>query len=109
MHLLRRRPVAIAYWLAAFFLSVWVGVLVSGWASDSAQTTGPDGEPTANGVQVVYGLVGFILGLLGVVAVFAAIWMVLWARERRRQDPEDDWDDSEMDDLLVDEDGEPLH
>lgn len=110
MHLLRRRPIAIAYWLAAFVLSIWVAVLVSGWASDSAMSEGPDGEKTTNGAQIIYGLVGFALGMLGVIAIFAAVWLVLWAGERRRQGQEilED-EDGEMEDILIDEDGEPLH
>lgn len=106
MPLLRRRPIAIVYWLAAFVLSISAGVLVSGWASDSAMSEGPDGQPTTNGAQVVYGAVGFALGMLGVIAIFAAIWLVAWAMERRRQQPDEHDDDGEMDELLVDEDGE---
>lgn len=106
MFVLRRRPVAIAYWLAAFVISIWVGVLLSGWASDSALSEGPDGQATTNGAQIVYGFVGFVLGLLGVIAIFAGIWLVLWAKERRGQEPEYQDDDGEIDDILIDEDGE---
>lgn len=106
MRFLRRRPVAIGYWLAAFVLSILVGVLVSGWASDSAVSKGPDGQPTTNGAQIVYGIVGFALGLLGVIALFAAVWLLAWAQERRGQEQERLEDDGEMDDLLIDEDGE---
>lgn len=106
MRLLRRRPIAIAYWLAAFVISISAGVLVAGWASDSAMSEGPDGEPTTNGAQVIYGAVGFALGMLGVIAIFSAVWLLAWAKERRGQEPDAFEDDGEMDDLLVDEDGE---
>jgi hypothetical protein len=109
MQLLRRRPVAITYWLAAFVISIWAGVLISGWASDSAISEGPDGEATTNGAQIVYGIVGFALGMLGIIAIFAAVWLVLWAKERRGQSAEyADDSDGRLDDILVDEDGQPL-
>lgn len=106
MYVLRRRPVAITYWIAALVLSVWAGVGVARWGVGMAESDGPDGEATTNGAQIVYGIVGFALGLLGVIAIFSAIWLILWAKERRGQLPEPDDDDGEIDDILVDEDGE---
>lgn len=108
MHLLRNRPLAIAYWVAALVLSVLAGVgggaVAQGWAPQFSDEGA--GAPATSGAQLLYGVVGGLLAGLAVLALFAGVWLLLWARERRHQEP--DWDDADddMEDLLVDEDGE---
>ncbi|CAG7574178.1 hypothetical protein FB554_2346 [Barrientosiimonas humi] len=111
MRLLNRRPVAIAYWFVAAVLSVFAGVAAANAAVGFApETTDELGEPTTNGAQILYGLVGFALGMLGAIAVFAGVWLALWALERRSHPQVEEWDESDdeddFDDILVDEEGE---
>lgn len=110
MRLLNRRPVAIAYWFVAAVLSVFAGVAAANAGVGFApETTDELGEPTTNGAQILYGLVGFALGMLGAIAVFAGVWLLLWALERRSRPQADEWDErdaDDFDDILVDEEGE---
>lgn len=110
MHLMRRRWFAVVFWLAALVACVLVGV----WASGVAMSMTPDAvdpaeEASTSGAELVYGAVGFVVGLLGTIAVAAAIWLGLWAAERRagtatdhddEHDPTAD-DGADLDDFLT--------
>lgn len=118
MHLMRRRWFAVVFWLAALVACILVGV----WAAGVAMSLTPDADQPAeqastSGAELVYGGVGFLVGLLGTIALAAAIWLGLWASERRAQvargEAHDrlrgDEDDADLDELLADEPDDEVH
>lgn len=111
MHILRRRPVAIVYWLLAFVVSVLGGVGGAMIGRDAAPqfTDKGAGAPATSGGQLLLGVLGFLLGFAVVLALFSGVWLLAWIRERRAVgapvEDEELAEDTDMDDLLTDEDG----
>ncbi|YAL82711.1 hypothetical protein ACMYYO_12360 [Dermacoccaceae bacterium W4C1] len=115
MQLLRNRVFVVVYWLVALVVSLWVGGLIASWSTSSAGSGG-EGDNSTNGAQLIYGAVGFVVGLLGCIAIFAAIWLGLWAQARRVAAAEaaqhggpdyldeHDGEDADLDTLLTDDD-----
>ncbi|MDE9367196.1 hypothetical protein PZ938_16375 [Luteipulveratus sp. YIM 133132] len=111
---LHRRPVAITYWVATFVLSVLAGVggamLGRGVAPDLGSQD--EGAAATSGARFLFGVLGFVLGTAAVVALFAGLWMLAWARRRRAsaaqrqvRAEEERERHGDLADLLVDEDG----
>lgn len=87
---LRSRWVGSAFWVAAFVLTVLAGVLGAVWGQNQAPVfTDDDGNEVAasSASHLLYGVFGGVLFACAVIAVFALIWMLAWARNRRRQGP----------------------
>ena len=108
MQHLWRRPVAILYWVAAFVVSVLAGVggaaLGRSWAPELG--TVEEGAAATSGARFLFGVIGFCLGAAALAAVFAGVWMLAWARQRRTTEPVEVQDpDDDLADLLVDDDG----
>ncbi|WP_265448054.1 hypothetical protein [Flexivirga meconopsidis] len=113
--LVHKRLFAATYWIVAVVLVAFAGALGASWGNDQAPTFTDEssGSVPANGVShLLYQVFGGVLAALAVLAVFAAIWLLLWARARKAAPAEpDDYEDEDtmsVDDVeqLFDEDDE---
>ncbi|GAB3577787.1 hypothetical protein [Calidifontibacter terrae] len=92
-----------AYWLVGIVLSVLAGVGGAAWGNSLAPSFDNDntgGTPATSASRLLYSIFGGLLCGFGVLAVFAAIFMVLWVRARRA---EVEVDDEETDESLIDD------
>lgn len=98
------RTLTATYWIAGFVLAVLAGVGGAAWGNSMAPTfeneqTG--GTPATGASRLMFSVFGGLLAGALVLAIFAAIFMFLWVRDRRAQ-PEVD-DEFEGDEGFLDE------
>ncbi|MBD2758862.1 hypothetical protein IEE94_05010 [Yimella sp. cx-573] len=99
------RAMTALYWVIGFGLATLAGVAGAAWGNSQAPTfeneeTG--GTPATGASRLMFSIFGGLLGSLGVLAIFAAIYMVLWVRARRANPPVEE-EHFEDDDTLLDE------
>ncbi len=90
------------YWLVAVALALVAAILGGRWGSSQApEFHGEDdnGAPATSASHLIYAIGGAVLCGLAVLAVAAAVFFVVWARERRRGG-EEQWDEQAQDDDL---------
>lgn len=110
--MLHKRGLVAAYWLAGLVLAALAGA----FGADAGVEAAPEfedqaegGSPATGASKLLFALIGGSLGFLAVIAVFAAIFLVLWVRERRRQEPEEiDSDESFADHIEFGDDDSEL-
>jgi len=94
----------VTFWCAALVLAVVGGIIGAKWGGSQAPTFDNKDKgavPANSASHFLYGLFGGVLLALAVVAVFAAIWMVSWARARRAAGPVDDVEEVDDDRMSV--------
>ncbi|MBB2894540.1 hypothetical protein [Flexivirga oryzae] len=104
--LLHKRWFVAAYWVVAVVLIGVGGALGAAWGDSQAPTFNNEdkGSVPANGVShLLYQVFGGILLALVVAAVFAGLWLLLWARARRTEAEYDDPDVDDEDTMSVDD------
>lgn len=92
------RALTALYWVIGFVLAVLAGVAGAAWGNGQAPTFGNDktgGTPATGASRLLFSLFGGLLAAALVLAVFAAIFMVLWLRKRRTEPDADDFEDDE--------------
>ncbi len=85
---LQSRLFAPVFWVVGFVATVLAGVLGAMWGQGQAPVfTDDDGNEVAasSASHLLYGVFGGVLFALAVLAAFALVWLLLWARRRRRQ------------------------
>ncbi len=85
---LQSRLFAPAFWVVGFVATVLAGVLGAMWGQGQAPVfTDDDGNEVAasSASHLLYGIFGGVLFALAVLAAFSLVWLLLWARRRRRQ------------------------
>lgn len=99
MRLIHRKGFAVIYWVIGFAATIFA--LVNGAkAGAGAAPEFSDGSGTSVGSQILFGIGGAVLAGLAVAALFAGIWIALWAADRRANPTVDDRDDYDsLDDL----------
>ena len=98
------RALTALYWVIGFVLAVLAGVVGAAWGNSLAPTFENEesgGTPATGASRLLFSLFGGLLGAAIVLAVFAAIFMVLWVRHRRANPAVDD-EDFEADEELLD-------
>lgn len=99
MRLIHRKAFAVVYWVIGFAATV-LAIVFGAKAAAGQAPEFSDGSGTSVGSQMLFGLGGAVLAGLGVAALFAGIWMALWAADRRANPAADDRDDYDsLDDL----------
>lgn len=97
------RAATTAYWMVAIVLSALAGVGGANWGNSLAPSFHNEdagGTPATSASRLLFSVFGGLLGALGVLAVFAAIFMVLWLRQRRASvEEEQENDESFIDDI----------
>ncbi|NHN56660.1 hypothetical protein G9U51_12800 [Calidifontibacter sp. DB0510] len=110
--MVRNKAAAAIYWVIALLLSVVAGVGGAAWGNSMAPTFANEdkgGQPATSASRLLFSVFGGLLCGLGVLAVFAGIWLALWVRQRRADaaTAEDDYDDYDHDaDLFEDDEDE---
>ena len=98
------RALTALYWVIGFVLAVLAGVVGAAWGNSLAPTFENEesgGTPATGASRLLFSIFGGLLGAAIVLAVFAAIFMVLWVRHRRANPAVDD-EDFEADEELLD-------
>lgn len=99
MRLIHRKGFALVYWVVAFLATV-LAIIAGARSGAGAAPEFSDGSGTSVGSQILFGLGGAVLGGLLVAAIFAGVWIGLWALDRRANPEFDDRDDYDtLDDL----------
>lgn len=99
MRLVQNKLFGIAYWVVAFVATIFAAVS-AGKASSGAAPEFGESKRTGVGSQFLFGAGGGLLAGLAVAALFAVVWMALWAADRRRHPDEESRDDFDtLDDL----------
>lgn len=92
------RALTALYWVIGFVLAVLAGVAGASWGNSQAPTFGNDetgGTPATGASRLLFSLFGGLLAAAAVLAVFAAIFMLLWLRGRRGRTGDDDYEADE--------------
>lgn len=93
------RALTALYWVIGFVLAVLAGVAGASWGNSQAPTFGNDdtgGTPATGASRLLFSLFGGLLAAAAVLAVFAAVFMLLWVRARRSSlDVVDDYESDE--------------
>lgn len=98
------RALTALYWVIGFVLAVLAGVGGAAWGNSLAPTFENEesgGTPATGASRLLFSIFGGLLGAAIVLAVFAAIFMVLWVRHRRTNPAVDD-EKFEADEELLD-------
>lgn len=98
------RALTALYWVIGFVLAVLAGVVGAAWGNSLAPTFENEesgGTPATGASRLLFSIFGGLLGAAIVLAVFAAIFMVLWVRHRRANPAVDD-EEFEADEELLD-------
>lgn len=98
------RALTALYWVIGFGLAVLAGVGGAAWGNSLAPTFENEesgGTPATGASRLLFSIFGGLLGAAIVLAVFAAIFMVLWVRHRRANPAVDD-EEFEADEELLD-------
>ena len=89
MRLIHRKGFAVVYWVVAFPATV-LAIIAGARSGAGAAPEFSDGSGTSVGSQILFGLGGAVLGGLLVAAIFAGVWIGLWALDRRANPEFDD-------------------
>lgn len=98
------RALTALYWVIGFVLAVLAGVGGAAWGNSLAPTFENEesgGTPATGASRLLFSIFGGLLGAAIVLAVFAAVFMVLWVRHRRANPAVDD-EEFEADEELLD-------
>lgn len=98
------RALTALYWVIGFVLAVLAGAGGAAWGNSLAPTFENEesgGTPATGASRLLFSIFGGLLGAAIVLAVFAAIFMVLWVRHRRTNPAVDD-EEFEADEELLD-------
>lgn len=99
VRLVHNKAFALGYWILAF-VAIVGGVIVGGKISNGSAPEFGDDSGTSVGSHVLFSLGGAVIGALAVAALFAGVWMALWAADRRAHPEVDDREDFDsLDDL----------
>lgn len=99
MRLVQNKFFGVVYWAIAFVSTIVAAVSAARASSGAAPEFG-ESERTGVGAQFLFGAGGALLAGAAVAALFAVIWMALWAADRRRHPDEESRDDYDtLDDL----------
>lgn len=92
MRLVHNRVFAALYWVVAFAATIFGAIVGAKRANEDAPEFG-DGSGASASSHLLFGIGGVMLGALVVLAIFAGVWMALWAADRRSHPEVDDRDD----------------
>ena len=106
MRLLHHKGFVLFYWVLAFAAAV-AGLILGGTAGVHATLGFADDSGVSAGGKLITTGLGALLGAAVAIALFAAVWMALWALDRRAN-PQVDDDDYDSIDALHDVDDDDL-
>lgn len=98
MGIIHRRGFAVAYWVVAFLAMVG-GLIIGGKAGHGGAPSFGDDAGASGASSLLFAIGGGLLGALAALAVFAGLWLGLWALERRNNPMSDDEEYASLDDL----------
>ncbi|TWP36183.1 hypothetical protein [Leekyejoonella antrihumi] len=114
---LGKRWNGLTFWCIAVVFAVIGGIVGASWGGSEAPTFDNEDKgavPANSASHFLYSVFGAVLLALAVLAVFAAVWLVMWARARRASGPSDDPEEIGHDRMsvedfegLLQDDGEP--
>lgn len=98
MRFMHSRAFVVLFWVLAFCVGV-AGLIFGAKAGNNAAPAFSDGSGVSAGSHLLTAILGGILGALIVWAFFAALWIGLWALDRRANPYVDDEEYDSFDDL----------
>lgn len=98
MRLVHQRGFALIFWVVAFLAGV-AGLVFGAKVGYASAPEFSEGSGAGAGSQLLTALVGAALGAAVVWALFAGVWMALWALDRRAHPNDDDYEYDTLDDL----------
>ena len=95
---MHQRAFALIFWVVAFLAGV-AGLVFGAKAGYASAPEFSEGSGAGAGSQLLTAVVGAALGAAVVWALFAGVWMALWALDRRANPHDDDYEYDTLDDL----------